>query len=36
MSGGEYVSMGYFEKYDVKAVVDYLQTLINIEKLAIF
>lgn len=36
MSGGEYVSMGYFEKYDVKAVVDYLHTLINIERLGIF
>lgn len=33
MSEGEYVSMGYYEKYDLKAVVDYLNTIKYINKL---
>ena len=32
MSEGEYVSMGYYEKYDLKAVVEYLQTIKYINK----
>ena len=32
MSEGEYVSMGYYEKYDLKAVVDYLNTIKYINK----
>ena len=35
MSGGEYVSMGFFEKYDLKAVVDYLSTLKYIDKFSL-
>ena len=32
MSEGEYVSMGYFEQYDLKAVVEYLNTIKYINK----
>ena len=32
MSEGEYVSMGFYEKYDLKAVVEYLNTIKYINK----
>ena len=35
MSEGDFVSMGFFEKYDLYAVVKYLQTIKYINKLVI-